>query len=82
MFCGVFSSAYGGVRVLVINDKFFKADLKLQGEANTSLLWKVGDELRWGGVNLSVGIVGEITLFSLATEKFGPFNIIETTLFK
>ena len=78
----LFASAYGGVRVLVINDKFFKADLKLQGEANTSLLWKVGDELRWGGVNLSVGIVGEITLFSLATEKFGPFNIIETTLFK
>jgi len=78
----LFASAYGGVRVLVINDKFFKADLKLQGEANTSVLWKVGDELRWGGVNFSVGIGGEITLFSLATEKFGPFNIIETTLFK
>ena len=66
---GLYANIAGGVRVFFGDPDFLSAELNLVGTGSTSLVWTIGQSIQWKPLDVSLKIVGKVTLLSFYTDE-------------
>lgn len=75
------ANVYLGLKIQAVDADVFHASLRGIGSAQSHMVWVIGEQLEFKGLDLSVDVEGEIVLFSLVEIKAYK-NIGNITLFK
>ncbi|MBO4656137.1 MAG: hypothetical protein J5644_11385 [Bacteroidales bacterium] len=67
---GFYANISGGLKLKVPDEDILSASINLVGEAKCSLIWNVGQSIKFHPMDLSVTAVGKVVLlYGLVTEK-------------
>lgn len=65
----LYANISGGARLSFLDPDFLSAELNLVGTGTSSLVWTVGQSIQWKPLDVSLKLVGKVTVISFYTDE-------------